>query len=175
MMNIKHKQPGFTIVELLIVIVVIGILAAITIVAYNGIQDRARDSKRQQDTDSIIKALNLYLVDNNTFPNTGGSTSIDSAWSTTADASWQTFATNIATYLKQLPADPISTPNVNFSSASNTYNYSVLHGSSTWICNGKDAFILTYRLASGVQKKSIPAGCNDPAWTNSSIIILTAN
>ncbi|MDB5165339.1 MAG: Fimbrial protein, partial [Candidatus Saccharibacteria bacterium] len=38
------KQRGFTIVELLIVIVVIGILAAITIVAYNGIQNRARVS-----------------------------------------------------------------------------------------------------------------------------------
>lgn len=37
-----RKQTGFTIVELLIVIVVIGILAAITIVAYNGIQERAR-------------------------------------------------------------------------------------------------------------------------------------
>jgi prepilin-type N-terminal cleavage/methylation domain-containing protein len=40
--GISEKQTGFTIVELLIVIVVIGILAAITIVAYNGIQDRAR-------------------------------------------------------------------------------------------------------------------------------------
>lgn len=39
-----QKQKGFTIVELLIVIVVIGILAAITIVAYNGIQERARMS-----------------------------------------------------------------------------------------------------------------------------------
>lgn len=40
----KNKN-GFTIVELLIVIVVIGILAAITIVAYNGIQNRAQDTK----------------------------------------------------------------------------------------------------------------------------------
>jgi general secretion pathway protein G len=40
----KNKQHGFTIVELLIVIVVIGILAAITIVAYNGVQNRARDT-----------------------------------------------------------------------------------------------------------------------------------
>ena len=38
----KKTKSGFTIVELLIVIVVIGILAAITIVAYNGIQSRAR-------------------------------------------------------------------------------------------------------------------------------------
>lgn len=46
-MRIKNKQnSGFTIVELLIVIVVIGILAAITIVAYNGVQQRARDMTR---------------------------------------------------------------------------------------------------------------------------------
>jgi prepilin-type N-terminal cleavage/methylation domain-containing protein len=42
-------KSGFTIVELLIVIVVIGILAAITIVAYNGIQDRANDTSVKSD------------------------------------------------------------------------------------------------------------------------------
>lgn len=41
-MKRRGRESGFTIVELLIVIVVIGILAAITIVAYNGIQERAR-------------------------------------------------------------------------------------------------------------------------------------
>lgn len=44
-----QKQHGFTIVELLIVIVIIGILAAITIVAYNGIQNRASDTAVQSD------------------------------------------------------------------------------------------------------------------------------
>jgi len=58
------KQTGFTIVELLIVIVVIGILAAITIVAYNGVQSRARDNVRKQDLAQISKALKLYAVDN---------------------------------------------------------------------------------------------------------------
>lgn len=46
--NIKKNQKGFTIVELLIVIVVIGILAAITIVAFNGIQNRAKDTKASE-------------------------------------------------------------------------------------------------------------------------------
>ena len=54
------KQTGFTIVELLIVIVVIGILAAITIVAFNGIQDRANDTAVQSDLASIAKKLEIY-------------------------------------------------------------------------------------------------------------------
>jgi prepilin-type N-terminal cleavage/methylation domain-containing protein len=54
----KHKnQLGFTIVELLIVIVVIAILAAISIVAYSGIQERSRDSKVKSDMSSLIKAV----------------------------------------------------------------------------------------------------------------------
>ena len=54
------KQTGFTIVELLIVIVVIGILAAITIVAYNGIQNRAHDTAVQNDLSSMAKKLAMY-------------------------------------------------------------------------------------------------------------------
>lgn len=55
----SNKRTGFTIVELLIVIVIIGILAAIVIVAYNGIQDRARSSKRDADLSQYYKAILL--------------------------------------------------------------------------------------------------------------------
>ena len=51
------KQKGFTIVELLIVIVVIAILAAISLVAFTGVQQRGRDSSRASDTSNIAKAL----------------------------------------------------------------------------------------------------------------------
>lgn len=53
----NKKAYGFTIVELLIVIVVIGILAAITIVAYNGVQKRANDAKMQSDLSELKKAV----------------------------------------------------------------------------------------------------------------------
>lgn len=66
------KRTGFTIVELLIVIVVIGILAAITIVAYNGVQSRARFSKMQSDIKSTQKYIEAYYAANGSYPSTGG-------------------------------------------------------------------------------------------------------
>jgi prepilin-type N-terminal cleavage/methylation domain-containing protein len=59
----KAKRFGFTIVELLIVIVVIGILAAITIVAYNGIQQRARASEASSALTQANKKIKLFQVD----------------------------------------------------------------------------------------------------------------
>jgi prepilin-type N-terminal cleavage/methylation domain-containing protein len=52
-------KRGFTIVELLIVIVVIGILAAITIVAYNGIQNRAVETAVLSDLNTFQKQIEL--------------------------------------------------------------------------------------------------------------------
>lgn len=65
----KQKRSGFTIVELLIVIVVIAILAAITIIAYNGITDRAGKSAATAALSEAIKKVALYAVDHNdTYP-----------------------------------------------------------------------------------------------------------
>lgn len=62
------NQKGFTIVELLIVIVVIGILAAITIVAFNGVQTRGKFAKVSQDLKSMQKLIELYKADNGEYP-----------------------------------------------------------------------------------------------------------
>lgn len=61
-----EKQKGFTIVELLIVIVVIGILAAITIVAFNGVQDKAKAAAVQVDLNTAAKKLYEYSLTNST-------------------------------------------------------------------------------------------------------------
>lgn len=59
----RTHTTGFTIVELLIVIVVIGVLAAITIVAYNGVQERARISNATSALSQAAKKLAVYQVD----------------------------------------------------------------------------------------------------------------
>ncbi len=72
------SSEGFTIVELLIVVVVIAILAAITIVAFNGIQDRAKVATVQSDIASIAKKLEIYKnsPENNLYPTSLSATSI---------------------------------------------------------------------------------------------------
>lgn len=62
-MQWAKKQSGFTIVELLIVIVVIAILAAITIVSYNGITNRANDTAVKSDLTALMKRSATYAVE----------------------------------------------------------------------------------------------------------------
>ena len=66
--SVYIKLRGFTIVELLIVIVVIAILAAISIVAYNGMQTRARNNQTITAVNAWAKAVKLYTADKGTVP-----------------------------------------------------------------------------------------------------------
>jgi prepilin-type N-terminal cleavage/methylation domain-containing protein len=115
---IKSKS-GFTIVELLIVIVVIGILSTITVVAYNGVQQRTRDSVRHADAKAIIKALELYKVDFGTYPPTSASPTANGcsgngySYSWATDGSWMKPLVD-GGYLKGAPIPPINDCNRNY-------------------------------------------------------------
>jgi prepilin-type N-terminal cleavage/methylation domain-containing protein len=63
-----QKQKGFTIVELLIVIVVIGILAALVLNTFGSVQAKARDAQRQTDVRSLATALEVYFNDRGSYP-----------------------------------------------------------------------------------------------------------
>lgn len=100
----ERTNRGFTIVELLIVIVVIAILASITIVAYNGIQKRAQDSNRLADARTILTALEQYRLFYGTYPEEQGSSWEQSnVYPTTF---LQTLATS--TDMSKIPVDPVN-------------------------------------------------------------------
>jgi prepilin-type N-terminal cleavage/methylation domain-containing protein len=68
MFSLKKQNKGFTIVELLIVIVVIGILALLVITTYSGIQAKARNTKRSTDLQSLQTRLEAFYNDNGYYP-----------------------------------------------------------------------------------------------------------
>ncbi len=72
----KRLQQGFTIVELLIVVVVIGVLAAIVIVAYNGITASAHETAVRADLSNFAKKVEVYKVQNGAYPS--GTAQLDS-------------------------------------------------------------------------------------------------
>lgn len=114
-------QRGFTIVELLIVIVVIAILAAISIVAYTGIQERARFSAMRSELASINKAIQLYYAENGSYPITPPDTATGScsgSWCGFYQATGDNFIPGLSpTYISNIPQMPSD------GSRNNTYVY----------------------------------------------------
>lgn len=63
-----QSNRGFTIIELLIVVIVISILATVTVVAYGGLTDRATDSSRAASANKLQKALENFFTINERYP-----------------------------------------------------------------------------------------------------------
>ena len=100
MNTLPIQKKGFTIVELLIVIVVIAILAAISIVAYNGIQGRAKVSKAQSDIAAMQKLIQMYQADS-----ASGVYPLSSSWTFQATSNKDTFIPGLVpTYATSLPS-----------------------------------------------------------------------
>lgn len=145
--KIKHKtkQRGFTIVELLIVIVVIAILAAITIVAYNGIQTRARDSGRAADIATLQKVLEIYHADKGGYPNCAGGAYRAGDARAACLTSYANFISTLSpSYVSTVPKDPLSTGSYQYWYACGSKK----SGSLSYAADFSDNYVLAYALQS---------------------------
>jgi prepilin-type N-terminal cleavage/methylation domain-containing protein len=90
--NKNEISSGFTITELLIVVVVIAILASITIVSYRGISNRAYDAAVSSDLSTLAKKIEMFKAANSKFPLTG--TEFESLQYNASKSAYQTTSTN---------------------------------------------------------------------------------
>lgn len=111
-------RQGFTIVELLIVIVVIAILAAIVIVAFNSVSAKASFSKEQEDLKNITKALEMYHIDHDSYHNTLSQSGCTYGWCGWDQVTGDSFITGLSPqYMATIPQMPTS------NAANDTYLY----------------------------------------------------
>ena len=97
----KMKQSGFTLIEIMVVVVIIGILASVVVPRIMDNPDKARVAKAKNDIRALESAMDLYRLDNFTYPSTDeGLESLVTAPSS-APANWKQGG-----YIKKLNNDP---------------------------------------------------------------------
>lgn len=133
------KSRGFTLIELLVVIAVIGILASVVMASLNSARAKARDARRQANSDSIRTALQLYYDDNGSFPLCGtyenaGDPVYGGFVTRSYDAEWDgCLGVKLKPYLSVMPNDV----NTNINSLPLYYWYDCLAPSSSALtCGG---------------------------------------
>ena len=70
-MGMKMQKKGFTVVELIVAIAVIGILASIVLISWRGYQQRTRDNERKSDMSQLAAALGAYAIQKNDYVGAG--------------------------------------------------------------------------------------------------------
>lgn len=89
-------------------IVIIGILAAIVIVAYNGITNSAKDAKRAADLNSIAKALARYHIDHGGYPRCGATTATNTPPTLSSGHAVDCLEDDLVPdYMNAIPTDPV--------------------------------------------------------------------
>jgi general secretion pathway protein G len=102
-----HASRGFTLIEVMVVVVILGILAAIIVPRIMGRPEEAKRTKAAVDIKGIEQALNLYKLDNGIYPNTeqGLEALVKKPETTPLPSKWKEGG-----YLSKVPLDPWGGP-----------------------------------------------------------------
>lgn len=105
--NTFRRSRGFTLIEVMVVILIIGVLAALVVPKVMSRPDEARITAAKQDIATVTQALNLYRLDNQRYPTTeqGLPALVKKATIAPIPANWKSEG-----YLDRVPKDPWGTP-----------------------------------------------------------------
>jgi general secretion pathway protein G len=102
--NLAAAQRGFTLLEIMVVVVIIGLLAAIVVPNFIGNIDTAAINRARQDIRGVETALNLYRLDNFRYPST------EDGLEALVENPGESSAPNWKQYLRRVPVDPWNNP-----------------------------------------------------------------
>lgn len=105
--SLRQSHTGFTLIEVMVVIVILGVLAALVVPKVMSRPDEARITAARQDIGSIVQALKLYKLDNMRYPSTeqGLQALVSKPAAAPIPANWKGNG-----YLEKLPKDPWGNP-----------------------------------------------------------------
>jgi general secretion pathway protein G len=123
-----NKQAGFTLLEMLIVVVIMGILATVLLTNMSSARQRARDAARKSDMRMIKTALRLYYNDYQKYPDGSSGNIMGCGSGGTSACTWgvSAFTAGTTQYMAVLPKDPLD-KNLN------KYTYQLAGGGDTFI------------------------------------------
>ena len=160
-----YKKRGFTIVEIIVVLVILALLVVGAVPFLGRAQADARDDRRETDIAAITAALERYYQDNGEYPRGEGSSVINGSWSTTADNSWDQLSSKLVPkYINELPGDPSGETGKGALSRGLAYDY-YANSSKLYSSCGKEArqtYILLYNFEGRGQKITDMGECVDP-------------
>jgi type II secretion system protein G len=103
------KQAGFTLMELIVVMAILGLLATVGLASFRSSQLKSRDAKRKSDLEQVQRALEMYHNDYGGYPQSNNSGQI---MISSAPISWRggEMKDSKTLYMKELPGDPSGSP-----------------------------------------------------------------
>jgi len=114
-MKIKKFSQGFTFIEMLVVVTIIGVLAAVGVANFKVANQKAKDGRRQGDLQQIRAALELYRTDQNAYPLTAAFPAVGG-----------TLEAGGTTYMSDRPGDPTT---------GYLYSYTSITGATYTLCS----------------------------------------
>lgn len=109
MKKIIRKKSGFTLMELLVVVAIIGLISSVAFVSMQRARAEARDTKRLADIDAVHNALELYYNDYGVYPNSSICNNLSAVSACNSNFMPNTWIADLVPkYMKTLPIDPLN-------------------------------------------------------------------